>query len=157
MGTDASLAGDHNMVNASRISEAMNNPRMVSTNGKVTMTTARPMSQVIINRLRSQRSTSTPAIGPKKNPGAIRAASTRLSDAPSDPEPTRMASRLMASRPNQSPVADTTWASHRRKNCDDPNMRTCRPGRSPPSGTSRLGSSPSTNSSRSSCGSSPPG
>ena len=78
------------------------------------MTMALPMSQVTIVFLRSQRSTNTPATGPKKKPGTIRAARTRLRAAPSFPEPSRMARMEMARRPNQSPVAETTWASQRR-------------------------------------------
>ena len=58
--------------------------------------------------LRSHRSTKTPAKGPKKKPGAIRAPNTRLKAAPSFPEPTLIAKILMANRPSQSPVADTT-------------------------------------------------
>ena len=107
-GTEASFAGDHSIVNASSTSEARTRPQIVSTNGSEIITSARHTSQVTITRLRFQRSTSTPAIGPKKKPGMIRAASTMLRAAPSDPEPIRMASRLIARRPSQSPVADTT-------------------------------------------------
>ena len=107
-GTEASFAGDQSMVNASRINEAITRPKIVSTKGKAIMTAARPKSQRTITFFRSQRSTNTPAIGPKKNPGAIRATSTRLNAAPSEPDPTRIARMLIASNPSQSPVAETT-------------------------------------------------
>ena len=135
------MAGPHSMVNASRSSEARNRPTRVSTNGRATMTRARPTSHVTMVRLRSHRSTSTPATGPKKNPGTIRAASTRLSAAPSFPEPNRMARMAMASKPSQSPVADTTWASHNRKKAGVPNRR-ARSARRPPTGRNGARSSP---------------
>ena len=66
------------------------------------------MSQKTMTRFRFQRSTNTPARGPKKKPGAIRAPKTRLNAAPSFPEPTLIAKILIANRPSQSPVADIT-------------------------------------------------
>ena len=67
----ASLAGDHSRVSTSSTSEARTRPMRLCTNGRQTITAARPRSQPIITRLRSHRSTSTPASGPKKNPGTI--------------------------------------------------------------------------------------
>ena len=42
----------------------------------------------------------------------------------------RVARAAMARKPSQSPVAETTWVSHRRKKACDPNSRTCTRGES---------------------------
>ena len=110
-GTDASFAGDHSSVKTSSTSEAITRPNTLVTNGSVTITPARPRSHTIINRFRFHRSTKTPATGPRKNPGMMRAESTRLMAAPLFPPPTWAASAVMASSPSQSPVADTTGST----------------------------------------------
>ena len=100
------------------------------TNGSSAITTARPISQLTITFLRSQRSTSTPASGPKKNPGTMRAAMTsEIAPAPAPP-PMVAAKRMIAEKPNQSPVAETTCTSQSRKNSWLPKRRTWKPGRS---------------------------
>ena len=53
-GIDASLAGVHSMVSSSRMNEAKTSPGTVSTNGRETITSARPISQTIMTRRRSQ-------------------------------------------------------------------------------------------------------
>ncbi len=61
----------------------------------------------------------------------IRAAITRLmapAPAPADEPPMLAASTMMAEKPSQSPVADTTCTIHRRKNSWEPKRRTCHPG-----------------------------
>ena len=96
-------------------------PRPCSTNGRETSTTARPRSQVTITFLRSQRSTSTPPTGARKNPGTMPGAHHQA-----DGRLRRAAARpgrrwtAMATSPSQSPSAETTWASHRRKNDGEP-------------------------------------
>ena len=80
--------------------------------------------------LRSQRSTSTPATGPKKNPGTMRAAMTSETAPAPAPPPMRAARMMIAEKPSQSPSDDTTCTSQRRKNSCEPKRRTCQPGRS---------------------------
>ena len=80
------------------------------------MTTARPTSQVTITRLRSKRSTRTPATCPKKKPGNRRAESTRPTAASAPPPAILAASAVTATKPIQSPRLDTTCANHNRKN-----------------------------------------
>jgi hypothetical protein len=120
LGTDASLAGDHTSVSTSRSNEATNRPNTESTNGSVPITRPRPMSQITMTFLRSQRSTSTPPTEARKKPGIIRALMTRATDASGDEPPTRAARARMATRPIQSPREETTCATHRRKNELDP-------------------------------------
>ena len=100
-GTEASFAGDHNIVKASSIKEATKRPSKLFTKGKTSITNALPISQKTMTRLRSQRSTKTPAKGPKKKPGAILAPKTRLNAAPSFPEPTLMA-KMLQNKPESS-------------------------------------------------------
>src|SRR4051812_22870605 len=75
-GTDASLAGDHSSVPISRMNDATTSVDTWSMNGSVRSTAARSTSQETITFLRSQRSTSTPAIGARKKPGTMRAIMT---------------------------------------------------------------------------------
>ena len=143
-GTDASLAGVHRSVKHSSTSDASTRPTTVSTKGSVTRTAARPRSHVTMRRLRSKRSTITPAAGPRKNPGTIRADMTTPTAAAGEPSPMLAASAAIARNPSQSPVADATCVSHRWKNCDDPKSRTCSPGLSsglPTAGADSVGAS----------------
>ena len=143
-GTDASLAGVHSRVKHSSTSEAITSPCTVSTKGSVRRTAARPRSQVTISRLRSNRSTITPAAGPRKKPGTMRADITRPTAAAGEPWAMSAASAAMARKPSQSPVADATCVSQRWKNCDEPNNRTCNPGLSsglPTAGDGSVGAS----------------
>lgn len=120
-GTDASFAGDHIKVRHSRTKEIAISPATVSTNGIAAVARARPTSHTIIVCRRSQRSTSTPPRGARKNPGTRRAAKTNPT-APGPPE-TRSATTMMARRPIQSPRLETACATQRRKNVDVPNTR----------------------------------
>ncbi len=123
LGTDASFAGDQSRVKISRRSEARNRPGTVSTNGMEASTRPLPTSQATITRLRSHRSTRTPAAGAKKKPGMSRAERTRLIAPSGEDPPIRAAAAVTATKPIQSPSEDTTWASQRRKNERDPNSR----------------------------------
>src|SRR5262245_6418405 len=96
LGTLASFAGDHSNVKISRISDATMSPGTVFTNGRHNITDARARSQVIITFFRSQRSTSTPAHGARKKPGATRAPTTNATATPSADRLTDAASAVIA-------------------------------------------------------------
>ena len=117
------MAGDHRRVHISSTSEAMSSCHTWSTNGSSRSVAARPRSQETITFLRSHRSTSTPATGPRKKPGTMRAAITRPTAVSGDPPPTRVASAAMARKPIQSPIDETTCAHHSRKNIGDAKNR----------------------------------
>ena len=137
LGTVASLAGCHISVSSSSTTLAARRPGRLSTKGSVTSTRARPRSQATITRLRSSRSTITPTAVARKNPGATRLASTREMAGPSDPSLMRAASEMVAKRPSQSPMAETTWASQSRKKLRVPNTCSRRPaGRTAPKASS---------------------
>ena len=70
--------------------------------------------QVIITRFRFQRSTRTPAIGARNRPGTTLAVMTIETAASGVPPPTLAAATTIAKKPNQSPVAETTWTVHNR-------------------------------------------
>jgi hypothetical protein len=127
-GTDASLAGDHSRVHTSSTSEATSSCHTMVMNGRHSSTKARPRSHATINRLRSQRSMNTPATGPRKKPGTMRADITRPTAVSGVPPPIRKAAAAMARNPIQSPIAETTWASHRRKYPCDAKIRSCQCG-----------------------------
>jgi hypothetical protein len=115
LGTLASLALDHSMVPTSSRNDAITRPSTLSTSGRLTNTPARPTLQTTITRLRSQRSTNTPASGDRKKPGMIRALITRLIAAASLLPPMRAAMAAMAKKPIQSPREPATCAHHMRK------------------------------------------
>ncbi len=106
-GTEASFAGVHSNVNTSSTRDATMRPGTVSTKGSDANTAARPMSQATMSFLRSKRSARTPAAGPRKNPGTMRADITRPTAA-SGRSLMRVARAAMARKPSQSPVAETT-------------------------------------------------
>ena len=114
-GTDASLADDHSRVNSSSSSEAKIRLGMFLTNGSVSSTRPRPMSQHTMVFLRSSRSAITPIIEPRNSPGTTRADRTRPTAVPALPPPTRAAMAVTAISPIQSPSDDTTCAHHSRK------------------------------------------
>src|SRR3546814_12862761 len=58
-------------------SEATMRPGTVSTKGSDASTSARPTSHITMRRLRSKRAANTPAAGPRKKPGKMRADMTR--------------------------------------------------------------------------------
>ena len=128
LGTVASLAGCHIIVASSSRALATNSPIRVSTNGSVTSTSARPMSQATITRLRLSRSTITPTAVARKNPGATRVASTRAMAVLFEPSGASWLARaIVAKSPSQSPVADTTWAIQSLKKSLVPKIRSRRP------------------------------
>ena len=107
--------------------------RTVSTNGRQTSTAARPMSQLTITCLRSNRSTITPGGRRRgRSPGRCGPTSPGRRRPPASPRRCRAASAAMAKKPSQSPMDRATCVSQRWKNCDDcRTCRTCRPGLSP--------------------------
>src|SRR3954465_2443108 len=94
-GTYASFAGDHSSVATSSTSDAMTSVHTWSMKGSVHSTAARVTSHATITFLRSQRSTSTPAIGARKKPGTMRADSTSEIAAAGELPPTRVAMAMM--------------------------------------------------------------
>ena len=69
--------------------------------------------------------------GPEEEAGDDAGRHDEARSAPARRRPPMVAaSRMMAEKPSQSPVADTTWTSHSRKNSWEPKSRTCQPGRS---------------------------
>ena len=129
-GTVASFAGEKKSVHISSANDAKTSPSTESTNGSEAITAARPTLQTTMTCLRSMRSMRNPAPAAKKKPGMMRAAITTPTDALALAAPTRVARITMARNPSQSPIAETTCASQRRKNSAEPNIRTWRPGRS---------------------------
>src|SRR3954447_22111681 len=88
-------------------------PHNTPMNGIVAYRAPRVMSAEIISRLRFTRSTSTPAKGPNRTDGSMRAIITpaTANDAPDTDPPCRWTREATATNPTQSPSDDTAMAA----------------------------------------------
>lgn len=126
LGTTASLAGDHSIVQSSKTNDAATSPAKLSTNGNENKTKARVASQTSITRFLLSRSTNTPAGVDNNKPGATRVMSTREIAAPPELPPSRSAKETVAKSPSQSPVAEMSCAIQSLKNSLEPKIASMR-------------------------------
>ena len=119
LGTVASFAVDHAIASRFEQQRRETRPKTVSTNGRNDEhERARPTSHATITRRRSSRSSNTPAIGPRKNPGSSRAERTKATAVSPEPFETRVAQR--DDREEADPVAE---ARDERREPDPPERR----------------------------------
>ena len=117
-GRDASRAGVHKSEKHSIANEIRKMSQSRPTNAIDPYMTPRAMSATIMICLRSNRSTSTPASGPNRIAGSIRAVITPPTASPfAAALPERLAtSDVTATNPTQSPSDDTDIAASSREN-----------------------------------------
>ncbi len=84
-------------------------------NGMEAYPAPRARSATIMSRLRSKRSTNTPANGPNRIEGSSRASMTPVMAYPARAPPILVTRAVTATKPTQSPSDDTSIARHRRE------------------------------------------